>query len=80
MGQDNNSEESAPGGAANEANIEEQKLYLAELDVLKLSQVPVEHIVRKNVQFTFRGGEEMVSVRTIIMSDQGIFKFNYVAL
>ena len=60
--------------SASEHFVDEQQLYLAELDVLKLSTIPIEHIRRKNVQFSFRDGN-MVSVRTIILSDQGIFKF-----
>ena len=50
-------------------------MYLAELDVLKLATIPVEHIHRKNVKFSFRDGNT-VSIRTIILSDQGIFQLN----
>ena len=50
-------------------------LYLAELDVLKLSTIPGNQIHRKNVKFSFRNGE-MVSIRTIIISDQCVFKFS----
>ena len=49
-------------------DVDERKLALAELDVLKLTTIPVEHIQRKNVLFSFRDGQ-MVSVRTFILSD-----------
>ena len=61
--------------SSTEAEVDEHKLYLAELEVFKLTTLPVEHIQRKNVQFSFRDGN-MVSVRTIILSDQGIFKLD----
>lgn len=47
-------------------------LALFELDVLKLTTIPVDHIHRKNIVFSFRSGQ-MVSVRTFIFSDQKIF-------
>ena len=40
--------------------------------MLKLTTIPVEQIKRKNVVFSFRDGE-VVSIRTIILSDQQIF-------
>ena len=51
-------------------------LYLAELDVLRLTTIPDEHIQRKNVMFSFRDGS-MVSVRTFILSDQNVFQFGF---
>ena len=50
-------------------------MYLAELDVLKLTTIPIESIMRKNVTFSFRDGN-MVTVRTFIISDQQIFKID----
>ena len=41
----------------------------------KLSTVPLEHIQRKNVQFSFRDGD-IVTIRTFILSDQGMFKIS----
>ena len=54
--------------SASQLQVDEHMLALAELDVLKLTTIPVEHIQRKNVTFSFRDGN-LVSVRTIILSD-----------
>ena len=43
--------------------------------MFKLSTVPLEHIQRKNVQFSFRDGD-IVTIRTFILSDQGMFKIS----
>lgn len=43
--------------------------------MLKLTSIPVEHIQRKNVNFSFRDGN-MVTVRTFILSDQEIFQLD----
>ena len=59
--------------SSSEYAVDEQMLYLAELDVLKLARIPMEHFQRKNVTFSFRDGN-MVTVRTFIFSDQGLFQ------
>ena len=61
--------------SASQQQVDENMLALAELDVLKLTTIPLEHIQRKNVAFSFRDGK-IVSVRTLILSDQGIFNFD----
>ena len=45
------------------------------MEVLRLSQVPDDQIVRKNVHFSLENGE-IVKIRTFIFSDQKIFQFD----
>jgi len=66
MGQSNNC------CVAAEREVDEHHLYLSELDVLKLTKIPLEHIQRKNVVFSFRDAQ-IVSVRTFIFSDESVF-------
>ena len=45
------------------------------MEVLRLSQVPDDQILRKNVHFSL-SSDELVKVRTFIFSDQKIFQLD----